>query len=61
MTDWLIDTIPKKDNDRVMLWATVKAVITLTKWINPVTKKMRHIRKTIWSIPFSKWSKPRLK
>ena len=36
ITDWLIVTIPKNDRDRVMLWATVKAVITFTRFINLV-------------------------
>ena len=61
ITDWLILLIPKNYKDKVMLWATVKAVTTLTKFINPFTKKIRHIKKTMWSIPYNKWSNPKLK
>jgi len=45
ITDWLIVTIPKNDRDKVMLCAIVKAVTTLIKFMNPLTKKIRHIKK----------------
>ena len=39
ITDWLIVTIPKNDRDKVILWATVKAVTTLTKGVEFLFKK----------------------